>query len=898
MSFAASLSGCSGDRSSDPDDIAAQSTPVVGASGFDEPDPKTGLLPWASHSFRKRTFGPEELARDAMDNRIQIKFKVGSGVRSRGGKLTIEKDKVEGEPAFKALDAVRATLDKYDHKVSVRMHELSEKYLEKARAEGQARTGRDVPDLNLWFYSYVEPKDAEHMSQLLDELNKNPLVELAYPCFLPVSAELGKAGQKATEILQKAARHAPVPDADRVAKLEKGIDPQVQRSIDPPGIPTPPPAPPGDYSPLQHYAQDWPRGINAIDAQATYFGAYATNTGYGDVEYAWRTTHQDLTSLSSSNLVSGTPHSSINITDFRNHGTAVTGILSAADNGFGVTGLTSEAEVRLSTEFPTTGPNRPAAVSNASANLWPGGAILIEMQTFAGFDCNGDNIAASDYNQASLPDFVPAEHDPAVKDAVKLATANGRHVIATGGNGGCNLDLPGFLGAFAMYDEVNVNASVNAQDSGAVFVGAGGANVPASYWAFFSTYGSRFDAQAQGDSQIVTTGYGDFYNSANAEDTFYTSTFGGTSGAGPIVTGAMVALEGILFNNHGGAFTPKELRRMLRRHSTIRDIRLEPSLLSQNPNGIGTTYIKRTRVARPDLMELGEVINARHFCGRSSDFDGDGKADFALYRTSRGFGGLWKIRYSGGGEDLFQWGQDGDIPCPADIVGDSRAELVVYRPSTTQWLIKNLQNGSTSTITYGSFGDIPIALDFDGDGKANLAVFDRYSYFPHGRWYIRDQTQSATLAQLPVGEFDSTPLTGDLDGDGADDLITFKGGTWEIAKTSNLNFSAFIPFGKQGDIPRIHHDSGGDKLAFFRPDEGKLYLQTGNSTSTSVSFGAPGDIPIFADVSGDATDERILFRAPEALPYTVAPSQPLFYQQNQGVVWSDSYEVTWIPVMR
>lgn len=86
---------------------------------------------------------------------------------------------------------------------------------------------------------------------------------------------------------------------------------------------------------MQHYADTWPMGINVLSAQQGYIGADGANSGYGDVEYAWRTTHDDLTSIGLGELVNGAPHSSVNSTTFRNHGTAVAGMLSAADDASG-----------------------------------------------------------------------------------------------------------------------------------------------------------------------------------------------------------------------------------------------------------------------------------------------------------------------------------------------------------------------------------------------------------------------------------------------------------------------------------------------------------------------------------------------------------------------------------
>jgi FG-GAP repeat len=58
-----------------------------------------------------------------------------------------------------------------------------------------------------------------------------------------------------------------------------------------------------------------------------------------------------------------------------------------------------------------------------------------------------------------------------------------------------------------------------------------------------------------------------------------------------------------------------------------------------------------------------------------ADFDGDGKSDIAVFRSSEG---IWYISPSNTG---VQWGGIGDIPLVGDFDGDGKSDFAVFRPS-------------------------------------------------------------------------------------------------------------------------------------------------------------------------------------------------------------------------
>lgn len=163
--------------------------------------------------------------------------------------------------------------------------------------------------------------------------------------------------------------------------------------------------------------------------------------------------------------------------------------------------------------------------------------------------------------EGSSDGFGPAEESQSVFDVTRVATANGILVVATAGNGNVDLDSPSCGGR---YDRTM-------RDSGAVMVGAGGSGACNGAGAAprekmdFSTFGSRLDVHGWGEC-IWSAGYGDGYfdpDAQNDRNKWYTGTFGGTSGAGPMVAGAAANIQGIAMKRFGAPLRPVQLRQLL-----------------------------------------------------------------------------------------------------------------------------------------------------------------------------------------------------------------------------------------------------------------------------------------------------------------------------------------------
>lgn len=299
------------------------------------------------------------------------------------------------------------------------------------------------------------------------------------------------------------------------------------------GGPTPPPAVSAMDDPRwsdQGYLDPAPDGIDAEYAWSVA-GGDGSGIGFVDLERGWTFTHEDLVGASVS-LISGVSK------DFHGHGTAVLGEVSAVDNTVGCVGITPHlGSVRTVSQWRTASTYDTAdAIVSAIAVMEFGDVLLLEAQT-----------SAPGYG------YLPVEIENAVYEAIRLATALGIVVVEAAGNGSEDLDAY----TTPSGDEILNRASDDFRDSGAIVVGAASATAPHGRLSF-SNYGSRTDCYGWGEA-INTTGDG----WSGTGTMTYTTSFGGTSGASPIVSGAALAVQGMAEATLGYRFSPRQLRGIL-----------------------------------------------------------------------------------------------------------------------------------------------------------------------------------------------------------------------------------------------------------------------------------------------------------------------------------------------
>lgn len=271
-------------------------------------------------------------------------------------------------------------------------------------------------------------------------------------------------------------------------------------------------------------------GVNMLYA----WGLNLIGTGIRvrDVEYGFNESHEDLNERNVF-ITPGMTVSASTPADYKEHGTAVFGIVYGDKGAYGVSGMAYGAsEMVVSPEWQQVGYNRTTAVTRAIASSVAGDVILYEMQT-----------------TGALGEYGPAEYSNAIWDLTKAATDSGIIIVAAAGNGAEDLDHASYL------------AYRNRGNSGAIIVGAGGNNVNHNRLSF-STFGARVDVQGWGQG-VFSSGYGNVQQIGGDFNQSYTN-FSGTSSATPIVASCVIVLQSYYRSLTNSFMTPLQMNNLLK----------------------------------------------------------------------------------------------------------------------------------------------------------------------------------------------------------------------------------------------------------------------------------------------------------------------------------------------
>jgi len=298
------------------------------------------------------------------------------------------------------------------------------------------------------------------------------------------------------------------------------------------------------------------------------------------------------------------------------------------------------------------------------------------------------------------------------------------------------------------------------------------------------------------------------------------------------------------------------------------------------PGPDGTRFLLSGALVGTFLPHRAQILQG--FLNRrpsASDYDGDRKAEFGVYRTGSY---TFNVLSSASGYTTITskaWGNVGDIALGAsDYDGDGKSDMTFFRPSDGTWNILTSSSGFVGSMvkTWGTSGDTPVGGgDYDGDGRADIAIFRAIE----GNWYVLTSSSGFTASTVTRwGTSTDIALSGaDYDGDGRDDLVVWRRGsrTMNVMQSSN---SALLQraMGTTGEVPVSGADFDGDgraDMASWNPSSGLWTVRTSSTnwqTSFTASWGVSGDIPLAGtDFDGDGRADFVIYRPSEGNWYVL-----------------------------
>ena len=283
------------------------------------------------------------------------------------------------------------------------------------------------------------------------------------------------------------------------------------------------------------------------------------------------------------------------------------------------------------------------------------------------------------------------------------------------------------------------------------------------------------------------------------------------------------------------------------------------------------------------LLFSAAGVSAQSMFRKALDFDGDGRADYAITRNQNG-SMIWYIWQSSAGLKVVHWGVQYDTPAAGDYDGDGKTDLAVYRETlgsnpaiTYTFHILQSQTGSyvTTSFTDNLYNfNAPLHQDYDGDGKTDPSAY--YGEFGFSLLPMRIRLSATnSTASLTVPHQYAAYRIGDIDGDHRAEVAFASSGTLQLSNYDSSNPRTVDISTLNGVlIPADFDGDGKGELAVWRDSDGTwLWIRSSDGVMQSVHWGLSGDSPVPADYDGDGKTDLAIWRPGAQSYYWIYGSQ-------------------------
>lgn len=266
------------------------------------------------------------------------------------------------------------------------------------------------------------------------------------------------------------------------------------------------------------------------------------------------------------------------------------------------------------------------------------------------------------------------------------------------------------------------------------------------------------------------------------------------------------------------------------------------------------------------------------------DFDGDGRSDYANFRTTNS---TFYILLNGTGGTITQpFGIAGsDILTPADYDGDGKTDIAVWRESLGTFFVLKSSTNTVQSQAFGQAGDEPVARDYDGDNRADFAVVRRAG--GQMTWYILPSSNGVVTAQQ-FGLDTDFVAPGDYDGDGRFDLAVQRASGGQSIFYILQSTAGFRgeQFGLAGDlnVPGDYDGDGKTDIAVYRTGSTSFWYirQSSDNSFRAVQFGTKGDFTAQGDYDGDGRTDVAVYRPSTGTYFVLQSANGLPFTQRWG----------------